>query len=97
MGTICIYALFFIAAWGSIHGITGAVLKRKSEAYTGWGLLGLVSGILVMVFSCLQTGTVNTTYSLLATLFLLGSVSNMIAASLLQRTVLLYGYEQCNL
>ena len=50
-----------------------------------------------MVFSCLQTGTVNTTYSLLATLFLLGSVSNMIAASLLQRTVLLYGYEQCNL
>lgn len=40
MGTICIYALFFIAAWGSIHGITGAVLKRKSEAYTGWGLLG---------------------------------------------------------
>ena len=97
MGTICIYALFFIAAWGSIHGITGAVLKRKSEAYTGWGLLGLVSGILVMVFSCLQTRTVHRTYTLLATLFLLGSVSNMIAASLLQRTVLLYGYEQCNL
>lgn len=97
MGTICINALFFIAAWGSMHGITGAILKCKSEAYTGWGLLGLVSGILVMVFSCLQTGTVNTTYSLMATLFLLGSVSNMIAASLLQRTVLLYGYELCNL
>ncbi|MCQ5224179.1 hypothetical protein NE676_23380, partial [Parabacteroides merdae] len=41
--------------------------------------------------------TVNTTYSNLATFILLGSFSNMIAASLLQMTVLLYGYEQCNL
>lgn len=86
--------LYVLAGWFLLNGILGMAYKLRNGSYIGLGLLSLFSGVTVLILDCVLNGGIATGHSLMATLFFTAAVCNTLAASILQRTLLLSGFDK---